>query len=348
MIGEAERQHAAAVVQAGHHAPGEPVGPVRGLDHVLHVDEQDAVGVVDDVGVAHRQRVPVGEVEAPVGVDGADADQLRELDQVPEGLRVAARVAEDHHRPLRPAQLLRERAQRSRVGRDGGRSRGERRDVVHRHRLGDLVLLQPGVQGHVGRSARSGGRDAVGAGEHPGHGLDRAWLVVPLGELPDRLALDVGRVDPVDVRPATAVVGRSGPSEDQHGHAVDVGVVDAHRPLHQPDQVVQDDAHRTTGGLGVAVRQADGDLLVRALDHLHLVARVVHQRVVQPAEGRARVQRDVRQVQLPQGVDHDVGAPDRRVVGGVVRRRRCSSSSVGVGAVGRRRHRSPRASVGGA
>jgi hypothetical protein len=74
------------------------------------------------------------------------------------------------------------------------------------------------------------------------------------------------------------------------------------------------------------VRQRDRDLLVRALDHLHLVAGVVDQRVVQAAERGSGVQRDVGQVELAQGVDHDVGAPDRLVVGrvvanGVIRRR---------------------------
>jgi hypothetical protein len=54
--------------------------------------------------------------------------------------------------------------------------------------------------------------------------------------------------------------------------------------VQQTDDVVQDNTHRPAGCLGIAMRQRDGDLLVRALDHLHLVVGVVHQRVMQAPE----------------------------------------------------------------
>ena len=82
-------------------------------------------------------------------------------------------------------------------------------------------------------------------------------------------------MDPVDVRTAPVVGGRTGTAEDHHRDPVNVRVVDPHRAMQEAHDVVQDHSHRLAGRLRVPVGQPDRDLLVRAAEHLHLVARVI-------------------------------------------------------------------------
>jgi hypothetical protein len=75
---------------------------------------------------------------------------------------------------------------------------------------------------------------------------------------------------------------------------VDVGVVDRHAGVQEPDEVVQDHRHRPSGRLGIAVRDLHRDLFVLAQHHRRLVAAVVHKRIVQAAKACAGVEGDMR------------------------------------------------------
>src|SRR5262249_50409619 len=66
---------------------------------------------------------------------------------------------------------------------------------------------------------------------------------------------------------------------------------------------------RFAARLCVAVGDLHGDLFVIAQHHRRLVAAVVHERVVQAAETRARIERDVGKAIALDAVDDDVGLP---------------------------------------
>jgi hypothetical protein len=56
--------------------------------------------------------------------------------------------------------------------------------------------------------------------------------------------------------------------------------------------------------------ERDGDVLVQAQQHLRLgIAEVIDQAVVQPAIGRAGIERDVAQPERAQHVGHGIAAP---------------------------------------
>ncbi len=165
------------------------------------------------------------------------------------------------------------------------------------------------VVAHVDRPLRLGGHDRIGAREAFRKALDRGRLVVPLDVVAHRVPLHQRAVGPVDMRTAFRLVHRAGGADDEDRHAVDIGVVDRHAGVQQADEVVQDHRHRLAGRLGVAVRDLHGDLLVIAQHHRRLVAAVIDQRVVQPAEARTRIERDEREAVALDQVDDDVGLP---------------------------------------
>ncbi len=206
------------------------------------------------------------------------------------------------------------------------RVRRHRRRLLHRFRRRQLdlvdqrVFLQRRVVAHVDRALRLGHHDRVGAREAFRHAVDRGRLVVPLGVVADRVALHQRGVGPVDVRAAARFVHRAGGAHDEDRHPVEEGVVDRHAGMQQADQVVQDDDHRLAGRLGVAVRDLHRDFLVVAEHHRRFVVAVVDQRVVQAAEARAGIERDVGEVVPLDHVDDDVGLPAGVVLGLCVHR----------------------------
>ncbi len=119
---------------------------------------------------------------------------------------------------------------------------------------------------------------------------------------------------PVDVRPALGFVHRAGGADDEDRRAVDIGVVDGHAGMQQPHEVVQDHGHRLAGRLGVAVGDLHRDLLVLAQHHRRLIAAVIDQRIVQAAEARAGIERDMREAVALDQVDDDVRLPAAVVV----------------------------------
>ena len=166
-----------------------------------------------------------------------------------------------------------------------------------------------GVVAHVDRAFRLGHHDRVGAREGLRHAFDRGRLIVPFDVVAHGVALHQRGVGPVDVRPPLALVHRAGGADDEDRHAVEIGVVDRHAGVQQADEIVQDHHHRLAGRLGVAVRDLHRDLFVVAQHHRRLVAAIVHQRIVQAAEARAGIQRDVGEAVALDAVDDDVGLP---------------------------------------
>ena len=107
-------------------------------------------------------------------------------------------------------------------------------------------------------------------------------------------------MDPIDPGAALHGVDRAGRADDHHRDAVAPGVEDRHRAVHQPDIGVQRDRKRLAGDAALAMRDRDRALLVQAEQHLGLVAEIIDEAVMQAAEARARRQRDIVEVHLPQ------------------------------------------------
>jgi hypothetical protein len=113
-------------------------------------------------------------------------------------------------------------------------------------------------------------------------------------------------------------------------HAVAPGVVHRHAGVLQADHAMADHGERLARHLGVALSHVDRDLLMRTGDDLGLgVAAVVDQRLMQAAEARGAVHREVVDVERLEHVDHEVAAAR-----GLVDR------------IGRRRHRIRRGKLG--
>ncbi len=184
-------------------------------------------------------------------------------------------------------------------------------DVLRRQRdfLGQRRFLQRGVVAHIDRPGRLRRHDRISTREGFRHAMDRGRLIVPFGVVAHGIALHQGGMRPVDMRPALAFVHRAGGAHDEERHAVEIGVVDRHAGVQQADEIVQDHRGGLAGGLGIAVCNLHRDLFVVAQHHRRFVIAVIHDRVVQPAKTRARIQRDEGKAVLLDQVDNDVGLP---------------------------------------
>ncbi len=121
-------------------------------------------------------------------------------------------------------------------------------------------------------------------------------------------------MNPVDPGPTLHRIDRAGRADYEHGHAVAPGVEDRHRGVKQADIGMHRGPHRAARDLGVAVRDRDGGFLVQAQQHLRpLVAEVIDQRIVQAAVARARIERDIVDVECAQGFGDRVASKARGV-----------------------------------
>ena len=160
----------------------------------------------------------------------------------------------------------------------------------------ELGFLQAGVVAHVDRTLARAHHHRVGAREGARHAVDGGRLIVPFDKIANRLALNVGGVNPVDKRPALGFGQRPGGAHDEHRRAVEISVIDAHRRVQQADQVMHDGDHRLALGAGVTMGDLHGDLFMLAGQHRRIVLAIVDQRVVQAAVARAGIERDVLEV----------------------------------------------------
>jgi len=100
-----------------------------------------------------------------------------------------------------------------------------------------------------------------------------------------------------------------GAADDDDRHAVAPGIVDRHRSVLQADGAVAQGQERLAGGLEVAVRHRDRRFLVHAGQEFgFLVAAVIDQRLVQAAEARRRVRRQIFEIERLDDIDHEVRA----------------------------------------
>ncbi len=97
---------------------------------------------------------------------------------------------------------------------------------------------------------------------------------------------------------------------DEHDRgAVAPGVIDGHAGMLDADRAVRSHCQWLTGHLVVAVPHRNGVFLVRAGQKLRFrVATVVDEGFLQAAEARARIRRNVIDIEAPQHIDHVVGA----------------------------------------
>ena len=186
-------------------------------------------------------------------------------------------------------------------------------------RVACRLLLHRAVRDDRDRPHRRRRRDLVRAHERLVERLQRRRRVVPLDVVANRLDAVLRGVNPLEhaALVAVEVVAR----DDHHGHAVTPRVVDRHRGMLDADGAVARRDDRLAGDLRIAMGHRDRLLLVDAGDELGLaIAPVVQDRLVQPSEARARVGRDIVDVEVLEEVDHHVGGRVvDEVAGGFVR-----------------------------
>ena len=144
----------------------------------------------------------------------------------------------------------------------GRRGEGEFRNA--RRRALNRIALHLGIADDQHRTAGRRHRDVVRAHRGLGEMAERQRLVVPLGVVANQGAQVLRAMQRLHAGPAPRAVGVIA---DHHidRHAIDVGVVDGHRGMLQPDVAVDQRHHRLALDLGVAVRHRDGRFFVAAV-----------------------------------------------------------------------------------
>jgi len=110
--------------------------------------------------------------------------------------------------------------------------------------------------------------------------------------------------------PPGALVGLDDvPDHDIDRHAVAPGIVERHRGVPQAHHTVAHHGHRLAFHFGIALRDLDRDLLVRAGEDFGLgVLSVVDQRFVDAAEARSAGHRQIIEIERLEHIDHEVRA----------------------------------------
>ena len=260
---------------------------------IVHLDGEDDVRLPDHRAAAEGlvERMAGREVLPPGLIDHRALQRLGERDEALHAGRRARHAIDHDERGFRRDQQLRR-------FRDGAGVRlrrhhlGELRNV-ERLRLVDRVLLQLRIEREQHRAHRRRGRDLVGTHRRLGEMLQRGRLVVPLGEVAgDGADVDRG-MHPFRARPALVRLHDVAADRD-HRHPVAPGVVQAHGGVLETDDAVADHRERLALDLGIAVRHLDRDLFMRAGQDLRLdVAAVIDDRLVEPAEARGAVHRQI-------------------------------------------------------
>ena len=187
-------------------------------------------------------------------------------------------------------------------GDEAGRLDGRKRFIERR-------FLHPGIEIDVDRSHRRGPRDPSCAQERLAGRRRRGGLIIPFDIAAHDRALIPRGVDPVDPGPPLDRVDRAGRADHDDRHSVAPCIENRHGRVEQPDIRVDGHGHWAPGHFGVTVRNRYCVLLVKTQQHLRAdVAEMVDEAVVQAAIARARVKRDVRDVEGPQRFGRHVAA----------------------------------------
>ena len=171
----------------------------------------------------------------------------------------------------------------------------------------DRVFLQPAVEHEHDRRHRRRQRDLVGAHGRFGEVGERPRRVVPLRVVADHRGRVLHAVVPLG-RPSNGGVAVVAENHVDR-YAVAPGVVEGHRRVLQADGAVGHHRQRLALGLEVGVGHRHRRLFVGAGEQLRaLIAAVVDERFVQPAEARAGVRADVVEAERLEHVHHEVGS----------------------------------------
>ena len=252
------------------------------------------------------ERMARGKIHASGVVNDCALQRLGELDKPRHAGGCARHAVANDDRHFRVDQHLGEFRKRRRIS--------LRRNYLgwfrNSQRLGiaDRIFLQLGVEReHDGRHRRRG-RNLVGAHRRFSEVLQRGRLIVPL----DEIAHDRGRVDggvhPFGV--CAALVGFDDvAAHGDHRNAVAPGVVQRHGGVLQADHAVANHGHRLALDLGVALRHVHRDLFVRAGEDFGFgIAAVVEHRLMQTAETRRAIHRQIFNVECLEHIDHEIAA----------------------------------------
>ena len=267
---------------------------MRRHPEILHFETQHHVGVGDTAAVQRMQR---RKVHAEMAILHRRLQGLGKFHQQPNSLRCPRRASRDDHRIFRRHQHLGRFGHRSGIARRRRGQRQLRNARVAPVRFGHGLFLQHRVGHNHHRLIRRRHRDLVSAHRGFGEVAQRNRIVVPLREVAHHGGGVLHAVRPLHV--AAPVVHVLDVAENNvHRHAVRVGVVDRHRRVLQADGAVRQHHQRLAFDLEVAVRHRHRRFFVAAGDQLRsLVAAVVDQRFVQPAEAGPGIRADVIEVQ---------------------------------------------------
>ena len=186
------------------------------------------------------------------------------------------------------------------------------------------MLLKPSVEHHDDGGHRRGEGNLIRTNRRLGKVGQRPREVVPFRVVADHRGCVLNAVVPLCAPPDRRIgVG----SEDHvHRHAIAPRVVDGHRRVLQAHGSVRHDGERLALRLVVGMGHGHRRFFVTAGDELRpCVAAMVHERLVESAEARARIGADVFEAERLEHVHHVVRAavarcrpaPGRRAGGAV-------------------------------
>ena len=252
--------------------------------------------------------MPRGEVHPPALIDDGGLQRLRQLDEPGDAGGGAGGAIGHDHRGLRRDQQLRRLGDCTRVALRRRGAREPRHSKARADLGGDRIFLKTAVEDEHHRHHRRRHRDLVGAHRRLREMRQRNRQIVPLDEVADHRRRVLHAVRPFNAGPPQRRV-QVVAGHDVDRDAVAVGVVDRHRRVLDADRAVAQHRHRLAFGLEVAVRHRHRGLFVAAGDELRRrVAAVVDDRLVDAAEARSRVGRDIFEVERLDDVDHEVAA----------------------------------------
>ena len=186
----------------GHHVDdgaGGDIAHMRGPLEVGDIECQHHIGAVVTFLRRHAEieRMVARKIEPRIAVPYRRTQGFGDRDHVLPAMRWPGGEIRDDDRALgsnqRIGRVCECHGSRRRRGRHAdGTRRGQRNLVIERR------LLKSCVVAHVDRPLTAAHHDRVGAGEGVRHAVDGGRLIVPFDDMADRLALNIGGMNPID------------------------------------------------------------------------------------------------------------------------------------------------------